>query len=123
MGAAVNVKLAGPDTLGELGDVEAVHNGPVEGRNKPVESKGDEVDESEDDVSVLVHLVPEDDSTSYEPNHSGHVNCTDRGIAPESVVNPTEEGGGHRGANTQQVHHEAELVCVLAVSRECMEDC
>ena len=112
MGAAEDVKLAGEETLGELGDVEPegdtdeavedknagqeyfdlltiepMEEGPVKGRHEAINSERDEIDEPEDDVFVLVHLVKEHGSGHDECDHSCHVDGTGGGIAPEGIVN------------------------------------
>jgi len=73
-------------------------------------------------VLVLVHLVSEHGSAGDEAHYSEHVERTERGVAPESVVDPTEEGGRDGGHNTEEVPHQAQLVGVLAVGGEGVED-
>ena len=107
-----DIKLARQNTLGKLCNVEGegrenkqieddysgqeylhfittqpLQHCPVYCWNKTIDCEGAEVDESEDDVLILVHLVPEDCTEHNEPNNSGHVECAPGGIAPESVVN------------------------------------
>lgn len=103
--------------------VKAVHNCPVKGWNEAVDDEGEKVCQSDGHVLVLVHLVSEQGSAGDEPNHSEHVERTEGGIAPEGVVDPTEERGRDGGDDPEEVPHQAELVGVLAVGGEGMEDC
>ena len=98
--AAENIKLARQKTLRELGDVEAkrdpdktvknedpgkkyldlltvesMKESPVQGGDKPIDGERDKIDESEDDVLVLVHLVEEHCPSHDKSNHSSHVDC------------------------------------------------
>ena len=58
----------------------------MEGGDETIDGEGDKIDESEDDILVLVHLVEEHGPGHDEGNHSSHVDSTGRGIAPESVI-------------------------------------
>lgn len=68
--------------------VESIHNGPVEGWNEAVDDEGEEVRQPHGHVLVLVHLVSEYGSAGDEAHYSEHVERTERGVAPESVVDP-----------------------------------
>ena len=110
--APPDIELPGPDNLRELGDieeegeedeeiedddpreedldlvtVEAGHEGPVNGGDKPVHHEGGEIEKPDHDVLVLVHLLPEDHSARDEAEHREHVDSTECGVAPERVVN------------------------------------
>ena len=116
MRAAPDVKLAGEDTLGELGDVEeegkateqvededagqedldlvtveAIEQDPVDGGDEAVDGEGAKVDQSHQNVLILVHDVPEDGSKQDEASNSGHVEGAPGWKAPEGVIYSTEE--------------------------------
>jgi len=146
--AAVDIELPWPHALRELGDVEekgqeeeevedddpgeedldlvtvkTIHDSPVEGGDETIDDEGHKVDQSDHDVFILVHLVFEDDSAADKGNYSDHVDSTYGGMAPEGIVDSTEERGRDGGQDADQVHHQTELVGVLAVGGECVEDC
>ena len=58
----------------------------MNGGDEAVDYEGHEVDQSDHDVLVLVHLVLEENPTSNESHHCPHVDTAECGIAPESVV-------------------------------------
>ena len=68
--------------------VKAIHYCPVKCWNEAVDDEGEEVRQPHGHVLVLVHLVSEDGSAGDEAHYSEHVERTERGVAPESVVYP-----------------------------------
>jgi len=111
MGAAPDIKLARQHTLGELGNVEgkgkateqiedddswqedldfitveSIETDPVDGWDEPIDGEGTEVDQSQEDILILVHDIPEDSSKQDEACNCGHVECAPVGEAPESII-------------------------------------
>ena len=96
-----DVKLAGQNTLWELGNVECkgeateqikyknswqkdldfitvetLEHNPVDGGDKSINSEGYKIDQSEDNVLLFVHLVHEQCSGGNEAKHCCHVEGT-----------------------------------------------
>ena len=111
MRGSPDIKLAGQHALGELGNVEgeghteeeveyedtgqedlhfvtivSVEEDPVQGGHEAVDGEGEEVDEPEHHVLVLVHLVHEHNPGDDEASHGGQVDSAQGGMAPESIV-------------------------------------
>ena len=112
MRAAPDVKLAGEDALGKLGDVEeegeaaeeiededarqedldlvtveAIEQDPVDGGDEAVDGEGAEVDQSHQNILILVHDIPEHGTEQDEAPDCGHVEGAPGRVTPEGVVN------------------------------------
>merc|ERR1711953_1595621 len=96
--AEPDVKLARQHTLWELGNVEGeckaneeieednagqedldliavetIETDPVDGGNEAIDGEGTKVDQSQQNVLILIHHISEDCSTEDEASNCGHV--------------------------------------------------